>query len=197
MSVIPQQPLNPIAFNTGLCDCFNDFNSVLDTYCCTYCIIAREYNMVANGVRDFNCMCCFGMFLCGGLGLLAGSFLTRTKAVERLMIQEDGCTVCLYSVFCLGCSTCQIYRELSMRGMWPGGSCCITAPYYNPQFIAPPTVMQMVPANGLPQQYAVQQPQPYPVQPPQYPVQPQPYSGQPQATEPFAPSGQHPQNKPL
>jgi hypothetical protein len=35
------------------------------------------------------------------------------------------CRACCFPA----CTTCQNYRELTIRGDWPGGMCCVTKPF--------------------------------------------------------------------
>eukprot|EP00331_Platyophrya_macrostoma_P009304 CAMPEP_0176427604 /NCGR_PEP_ID=MMETSP0127-20121128/12664_1 /TAXON_ID=938130 /ORGANISM="Platyophrya macrostoma, Strain WH" /LENGTH=202 /DNA_ID=CAMNT_0017809149 /DNA_START=216 /DNA_END=824 /DNA_ORIENTATION=+ len=109
--------------------------------------------MAVHQSRDMNfIMCCgmltFDLFLTFGLSLMVGSVVTRAEVRQRFSItKEGGCGSCLRAVCCLSCSTCQIYREMSMRGEWPGGICTST-PFVHPAFIPPPTVPNMNPSSS-------------------------------------------------
>lgn len=137
-------------FNTGLCDWHLDATSCLDGVCCPWCEVARQYNMIAHEVRDTHTLMCCGLLFCDlfltfGLSVTIGEVVVRAESRHKLGItSESGCGSCMRAFCCGPCSTCQVYRELSMRGMWPGGVCS-SAPFKHPLFISPPPIQQMFP----------------------------------------------------
>ena len=120
-------------FSTGICDCFTDVPSCVESFFCPYCQVGAQYNMVANGQTGINGLaCCLPFCLdcccgCGGLAWLATNCYVRCQVRKKSAIPASDC-----EDFCLGwlcpiCLTCQNYRELTIRGNWPGGL-CVSAP---------------------------------------------------------------------
>jgi Cys-rich protein (TIGR01571 family) len=204
----------PNQFNTGLCDCTDDGSSCVECVFCPWCMTSQSYSMIDTNRPAIDvCMCCTTLLL--DVALFAGSAfaiaacMTRRKLNSRFQIaQADECGECLKGLFCPACSACQVYRELSIRQLWPGGM-CVRGPYAKPGLVAlPPQTM-----GGAYQvstvtvtAYFMQQPQAYAVAQPAYvqPGQPQAYAvaqpayvqpGQPQAYPPVQQTG-YPLNQP-
>lgn len=151
-------------WSVGLFDCFNDMNSCIDIWCCPSCAVCRQMD-AADGISDsMNMMGFLGIFCFGCIAASIFNCVTRMNIANKYGIAENGCTTCLIATFCTGCGMCQQHRELTNRGVWPGGTICCDPPAnYRPAA----TVVMMG-----------QQPQ-YITQPPQYYVQPQVYYAPP------------------
>lgn len=140
-------------YTTGIMDCATDTPSCAEAIFCPYCMVSQSYNMLTSKERSIHWMFCFGMMACDmfmslGLALVVGNVITRSTARNVLRLTEanmwiDGC----FSVFLLPCSICQTYREMSLRGLWPGGV-CISTPFSIPH-LQPPQQQTMV-AQGVP-----------------------------------------------
>jgi Cys-rich protein (TIGR01571 family) len=108
--------LHEMPFSTGLCDCCSDTGSCLDVFFCGLCHLSRV-EMAINFQPDtcsFICPCCALCHLCGVQNLMAQRFAPETD------ISHGCCTV----LFCAPCVLCQTSRELTIRQMNPGGTCC-------------------------------------------------------------------------
>lgn len=143
--VVPMQQVFavlPADFVTNLCDCFSDFSSCCDVYFCICCQIGFQKGMISTSRQGMDVFwCCLPIF-CGGLGVVMAAVTLRTDVRQRFGLTAEGdCSGCLQGCCCPACSICQTYREMSARGMWPGGV-CVSTPFTLPG-IAPPPVMMM------------------------------------------------------
>lgn len=120
-------------WSTGLCDIGADFDVCIEGTCCLCCEEGRIYDALENNEQDsmnpFACcvsfVCCF--FFC----LPVINVINRRSIVEKYNLQDENCCITLcFSCLCPCCSSCQIHRELQLRGVYPGGVCC--APGKNP-----------------------------------------------------------------
>eukprot|EP00760_Papus_ankaliazontas_P035594 PhM_4_TR7924/c0_g1_i1/m.41294 len=120
---MPGQP----DFSTGLCDCGNDPASMwLDSTFCHYCTVGYQYEMIHNhrfGMNPFMCMAPLiaDIFCTGGLAMLTVLTMLRGDVRRRYSINGDACTDCIMSAFCTPCTICQITREMTLHGAFPGG----------------------------------------------------------------------------
>ena len=178
-------------FNTTLCECTLDGTSCIQGFFCPWCTTAQNYNMlVLNQPSMDTCMCLVTACIdigCGTGGLAHGvaAVMTRNRARARFGITPDeGCCEVIKGFCCSPCSDCQVYRELSVRGLWPGGI-CVSTPFVKAGLVLPP-MQTMDPRNPhaqplLPFPVHAQPLQAYPVQ--GYPTQPgftpQPQPGYP------------------
>lgn len=135
----PYMPENN--WTTGLCQCTDDTKSCFEICFCGYCQIGyqdRKMTLGQTGPDWGICLayCCLDMFVSFGLAYSYGAWQIRDRIKTRFNIEPQECckSVCI-AFFCASCSLCQTYRELSNRGYWPGGMCCIS--------VAPPTTHPM------------------------------------------------------
>jgi Cys-rich protein (TIGR01571 family) len=190
-------------YNTGLCSCLSDCNSCLDGLFCSYCLVSAEYSMLEYRRPGVDWLLCCGLLLAdiatAGIAGLGASIITRNSSNVLFGLRKDSeLQSCLKACCCPACSTCQVYREMSIRYLWPGGL-CVSQPFQKIGLQAPPQVYmrapmrhpfyteQQVPPQQQPsfQQYnngSPQQPPPggYPNYQQQQPIggyqqQPQPY----------------------
>ena len=119
-------------WTTGVFNCFDDLPSCCDGYWCAYCQMSAQYNTFFNNQNQPDLLIAFAACCAAGCtGGLAAFFFTiylRLEAKKRFGLIEDDLTSCVLSYCCGGCSTCQLYREMSTRGLWPGG-CLVSVPY--------------------------------------------------------------------
>jgi Cys-rich protein (TIGR01571 family) len=117
------------AFSTGVCGCMDDKASCIDTICCYPCQVGRQCNALEGKVNEGNMMYCLVTTLACWCGLHEiAACLLRCKVVDRYNLDESKVMSCCCGVFCLLCSVCQTYREVTLRGSWPGGI-CVKQPY--------------------------------------------------------------------
>ena len=129
-------------WHTGMCDCFQDMTGCCEVLWCTYCHFGYQYHKVKTGELGPDWLMCFGLW-CADILLKGGAYAVmmydmREKVRARWNIdpQANQCTECCKAFCCPGLTHCQIYRELSYRGYWPGGVCVKVPP------VAPIAVMQ-------------------------------------------------------
>ena len=106
-------------YSTGLCDCCSDTGSCLDVFFCGCCHISRVLNALNFQPDTCSCLCpcCLLCHICTTQDLMAQRFAPEQE------LKNGCCTV----LFCASCVVCQTSRELTMRNMNPGGTCCKSA----------------------------------------------------------------------
>ena len=134
-------------WSTETFDCMKDNDSCIEGWCCLHCQLSRQYNMEHFGVRDLHLpFCLAASFLDGCTGSCIGaavlSFVVRYEYIQKLGFEHDMVHEVVMNGCCVPCATCQTYREMTVRGQWPGG-CCIDTP---PAIVTAP-VPHMMPAQ--------------------------------------------------
>ena len=113
------QPLAPkTPYIHTLFGCRADPKQAIDTFFCFYCQIGRQCSAIDGHKNMANCgmccaACCFPYIV---------PACVRSKVVKKYEIDETCLHVVLLGLFCAGCSTCQMGRELNSRGVNPGGT---------------------------------------------------------------------------
>lgn len=164
VAVIGMQQVNqlPADFVTGLCDCCADFNSCCEVFFCLCCQIGYQKEMISTNNRGMSLLWCCIPYLCSSfLGLQISTMILRADVRRRFgLIGEGDCGGCIKACCCPACSVCQTYREMSIRGAWPGGV-CVSTPFVIPGMNPPPVAMmnaapmlQMVQPMAQPTAYA-------------------------------------------
>ena len=162
-------------FNTKLFDCTDDRPSCFDVICCGYCMNGKQYSMMHRGTSEIDLMMCglpllFDVCIGGSLGFAASSACIRMDFLREFgFVNKDDTKECCTGFWCSPCSSCQVHRELSMRGQCPTGMCCVAVPYQHPT-LRPPARQVMVPIpvdgyvvhQGYPQQQQGYPPKQYP-----------------------------------
>lgn len=140
-------------WSSGLLDVLDDINSTVDATFCRFCQASRQYNVITYGSRDVEPWTMLGSLLMDiafGQTLHLGTCLlnmhVRRRLRERYMIDGTGARDLMESFFCPCCSLAQQYREMSLRGEWPSGS-CIQRPYERCVPLAAPPVIVMAAEN--------------------------------------------------
>jgi Cys-rich protein (TIGR01571 family) len=140
-----QIPVSP--YHTGLCDCTLDCSSCMEAWFCHWCQIGHQYEKITTGGTGMNAAVCCAMFCAdmwtGGCGTLFGSWYTRAEARRKYNVIADDFTEICVAVCCVPCSVSQVYREMSIRGFWPGGI-CVSGPFMMPGAVVPPPPQTMV-----------------------------------------------------
>jgi len=108
-----------------------------DVILCCHCQMGHQYYMVNEGVllptpqpkmSMTACFCSIIFDLCC-MGTPITTCMIRGTLRQRFNIMGGCCGDCICSFFCAPCTLCQNYRELSVRGYWCGGACCVDGPY--------------------------------------------------------------------
>lgn len=115
-------------WSSGLFSCTDDVSSCAESAFCFYCQLGHQYDVVRAGRPQMNVGVCMGacmLDLCCAFGLAGTCFNYNVRERIRTMyaIQGDSMGDCLTAWCCGPCAQCQQYRELTLRGMWPGGIC--------------------------------------------------------------------------
>ena len=115
------------AWTTGLFDFALDAPGCVDNLLCFPCQLGRQHDAL-NGL--FNSLNISHAILAGILFCGAPCFVYELRAGIRSKygIRGSSANDVAVSCFCLPCTHCMNHRELSNRGMWPGGSCCSSQP---------------------------------------------------------------------
>ena len=122
--------LPPDQWHSGMCDCMQDTNSCCEEVWCHYCQMGYQYHKMKTGVMGPDWAICFGTF-CADVWITKGHALafmiwdTRNRIRQRWNIEPEAndLTEC-FKVFCCPClAQCQVYREMTYRGYWPGSVC--------------------------------------------------------------------------
>jgi Cys-rich protein (TIGR01571 family) len=128
------------AWQTGLFGCGSDWRSCVEVILCYHCTSCRLLNVISDdsqfNVLELMDMVIFFIFDAVSAGLCSGYYACRTRKYcrKRYAIPPAVCEhedILVACVFCRPCSMCQVHRESSMRGWWPG-SCCSTTPLRMP-----------------------------------------------------------------
>jgi len=84
--------------------------------------------------------CCVDTFILGGLVSVYFAYDLRNQIRRRFNVDPHVGDIanCCTALCCTSCVMCQINRELTIRGYWPGSSCCYDDP--NPALLAMRTV---------------------------------------------------------
>ena len=133
---VVQQPVPTSPWTTDLFSCFDDMPGCCENMWCAHCQAGYQYEAITNytGTPKMNIAVCGGA-LCadltftGGLALAALNLYLRFETRKKFNITtgQDLSEICQWC-WCTPCSQCQVYRELSNRGYWPGGMVCISQP---------------------------------------------------------------------
>lgn len=120
-------------WSTGLLDCGKDLPGCVSGFFFPWCMASHTFGTVETGVVEPNW--CLGfttaildLTLCGGLVFIAHTAHIRCVVRSRFNIQpkETMCNL-MAAVLCAPLANCQQHRELTARGLWPGGV-FLTAP---------------------------------------------------------------------
>jgi Cys-rich protein (TIGR01571 family) len=154
-------------YTTGLLDVCSDPRSSAEAVFCSCCLVARMYNMLWQREPTVDTPCCT-LMTCFALcplppcaSVACGTAYVRAMALDRLDLADENSVVdCLISFFCLPCSIAQLYRELSLRRLWPGSMCSNERPCLSASLSGAsaslamrlPPVMGRVCSNGISEQ---------------------------------------------
>lgn len=124
------QQLPADQWQSGMCDCMNDTNSCCESVWCHYCMMGNQYHKLKTGMMGPDWPLCLGA-CCADVWLLSGgafAFLTwdiRNRVKQRWNIEPEANDVaeCCKVFCCPGLAQCQVHRELTSRGYWPGSLC--------------------------------------------------------------------------
>ena len=114
-------------WRVGLFGCMHDSGLCFDNWCCAPCQISRQLNAL-DGQRDtcdlpkclLSCLLPPVAWVC--------IFKIRRDVVNKYHIDEGTVGSVLKCLCCPACNLCQTQTELTLRGTWPGGTCCEKQP---------------------------------------------------------------------
>lgn len=117
-------------WHSSFCDCFSDTESCIDTFCCLPCQLSRQHQALMGSPDTCDLGFCLYAHCCPNLAI----YVLRNAVLYKYEIWEAA-TCCYACQFPL-CSACQVHRELSYRGCWPGGTLCGTTlpPLYRNEY---------------------------------------------------------------
>lgn len=117
-------------WHSGMCDCLQDTNSCCETIWCSHCTLGYQHHKLKTGVMGPDWWMCFGVF-CADVLLKGGAFAfvtwdLRNQLRMRWNIEPEANEIgeCVKSFCCPSLAQCQIQRELTYRGYWPGSLLC-------------------------------------------------------------------------
>jgi Cys-rich protein (TIGR01571 family) len=155
-------------WHTGLFGCFEDTNSCMDDLLCNYCMqgvicdraqrgfeTSPTEKPIETGCTGRNILLGCGLFWYDVSTLFIFNIFTwvpRQQIVRKYGIEENGCKTCLAGYFCRPCAECQIHREMTIRGAFPGGIICATQPNQKliSRYAAAPTIALMTDRPSAP-----------------------------------------------
>ena len=112
-------------WSTGLFDCHKDVNSCMDGLLCMYCFHLTLYGNCDKPSCSIFFLAFFHFILDAGLVFLDGGAIeSRIMAANFYETNEACCELCCIAYFCRPCSNCQVHREMTLRGHFPGGFAC-------------------------------------------------------------------------
>ncbi|KEG11274.1 ama1 protein [Trypanosoma grayi] len=122
----------PRDWEHDLCVCCSDCQSCGEAWCCFYCQLSRQFNMIYKNNPTINwpvaALACAGDQCFMGLVSIFIHFVVRNKVRRLLNISgvdlNDGLVVCL----CGPCALQQSLKEMTGSGMFPG-ACCYDIPH--------------------------------------------------------------------
>ncbi|CUG92770.1 ama1 protein, putative [Bodo saltans] len=121
-------------FNSHLYDCTVDSSSCLEGACCFWCQLSAQYNLMKRNVPKVDVGIVIPLMLLHlpFFGLPACCFAVHVRSLARThlhLTDESACDGCSQAFWCAPCSTCQVYREMTVRNRWPGGVCVKPPPF--------------------------------------------------------------------
>ena len=131
--IIPEP--NSKSWSTGLFECFDDSEGLIESWCCGRCQLSRQYGFMQNGTNDIDLFSFFFSVvvdvLAGPTGIVALTWWTRRAIRQRYGIIGNDCSDFFAAACCGPCATHQQYRQMSIENEWPTG-CCINQVYSLP-----------------------------------------------------------------
>ena len=92
-------------------------------------MMGRHYHKVNTGVMGCDGYVCCAVFVAdffmSGLAVVLMTYDIRNKLRMRWNIDPDANQLvdCCMVFWCLHCAQCQVQREMTYRGYWPGSMC--------------------------------------------------------------------------
>lgn len=108
-------------------DCCDDTDVTWDALLCTACSISRQFEAAVNDKENssnlcFDCVLCFPNTL-----MIMVNIYLRFAVRNKFRIREHWTVTTATAACCLWCSVCQTYKELNVRGLYPGGTLFVPA----------------------------------------------------------------------
>lgn len=105
-----------------LFSCCDEQFLCFDVHCNCPCAIARQWDALEGRPDSMNCLICWAG-LCFNLSVCL-SCAVRYSMVSRFHIDESPCWTAVIGCCVPSCAACQQHRELTVRGLRPGLTCC-------------------------------------------------------------------------
>jgi Cys-rich protein (TIGR01571 family) len=122
--------IEPDTWTSGMLDCGNDVGSCCETIWCPYCQLGFQFNKTQTGDLGPDWWVCCGAWFADAI-LFRGiifAFMTweiRHSLRRRWNLDPENNKVYEFAkgCCCAELAQCQVYREMTARGYWPGGIC--------------------------------------------------------------------------
>ena len=101
----------------------------MDVVFCMPCQASRQCMALDNQVNQLSMPHCIGMMICYPAYQVFTTLL-RCRVNEKFNLGESCCFSFIFGFYCPLCSLCQTHRQLTIRGVWPGGV-CVQQPYFS------------------------------------------------------------------
>mmetsp|Transcript_21432 Transcript_21432/g.24899 ORF Transcript_21432/g.24899 Transcript_21432/m.24899 type:complete len:148 (-) Transcript_21432:304-747(-) len=113
-------------FLTNFYSIYSDVAGCLDCFFCSCCFAGRQRAALYDNPDSISwptciCACPLFTFPCISLSL-------RRHAKEKYQLREGGGTTCVIGCLLWPLSLCQVMREVGLRDVDAGGTCCKTTP---------------------------------------------------------------------
>eukprot|EP00744_Colponema_vietnamica_P008319 GILI01011879.1.p1 GENE.GILI01011879.1~~GILI01011879.1.p1 ORF type:complete len:244 (-),score=21.72 GILI01011879.1:14-745(-) len=119
-------------WSTGYCEMCADQGVFLDGLCCFPCQTGRLHDAIANDQSDSFDAIAFCFTCCCGTAFPLYTIMDRRSLIRKYGIEgESACCTFLLTCLCPNISSCQMHRELQVRGIYPGGIFANKAPTPN------------------------------------------------------------------
>ena len=133
-------------WRTGCTDCFSDVPNCCEALCCCTCAATYQYGVIQNIDRhvenQFDWIVCLAITCFQSYCIPAVWFVTyKTRGKIQNTYHDpqtnNMCTDLCLTCCCTTCTSAQNYRELTLRGHWPGSLIANKPPGYYTTALGP------------------------------------------------------------
>jgi Cys-rich protein (TIGR01571 family) len=108
-----------LLWHYSLFQCCDDQRVMCDTCWCPYCSVGRQWGAVRGTNNHLDIPCCLASFCLSPLFPLFTAAV-RLRVIQKYQLDERTLAAFCRGACCSACSACQTYRELNVRGAYPG-----------------------------------------------------------------------------